>query len=110
MSSARRKVSLSGLSLHSRFSCQPYLTSSDGGDDADFVGRLDRRFLVLQESDVLFVHVNVHETAHAAIFIQQAFLDARKFALQFSNGPTDRIGRYFNQLFVVGQLAQWCWY
>src|SRR5687768_7653919 len=39
------------------------LAAGNGGDDADFVAVFNRRLLILQETDVLFVHVNIHEAS-----------------------------------------------
>ena len=55
----------------------PCLAPGDGRNDADFVAVFERRFLVLEEADVLFVDVNVDEAADVAGFIDQTFLDAR---------------------------------
>ena len=65
------------------------LASGNSGDDADFIPILQRRMLILQETNVFFVHVNIDETAHFAFFIHQAFLDARKLRLQFCDHVAD---------------------
>src|SRR6266496_3500201 len=50
--------------------------AGDGRDDADFVAVFDRRLLIFQETDVLLVHVNVHEPPHRPSLIEQTLLDA----------------------------------
>jgi hypothetical protein len=65
------------------------LTTRDGGDDADFVPVFERRFLVLKEADVFFIHIDVYKAADFAFFIHKTFLDAGKAGLQLSNGLAD---------------------
>src|ERR1039458_176546 len=85
------------------------LTSGNRRDDADFIAVFERRLFVFQEADVLLVHINVHETAHLAFFIHEAFLDAGEARLQFDNRLADGGGVDFDQLLVVGQLAERRW-
>src|SRR5690349_5552897 len=61
------------------------LAPRDRGNDADFIAALERGLLVLQEANVLFVHINIHEAPDFAFFIKKAFLDAWITALQFDN-------------------------
>ena len=68
-----------------------------------------RRLAVFQEADVLLVHIHVHEAAHLAFFIHEPFLDAGEARLQFDNRLADGGGVDFDQLLVVGQLAERRW-
>ena len=82
------------------------LSSGDGGDDADFVAVLERRLAVFEEADVLLVDIDVDEAAHLALVIHEAFLDAGEARLQFDDRLADGGGVDFDQLLVVGQLAE----
>jgi len=85
------------------------LAAGDGGDDADFVAVLERRLAVFEEADVLLVDIDVDEAAHLALVIHEAFLDAGEARLQFDDRLADGGGVDFDQLLVVGQLAERCW-
>lgn len=82
------------------------LAPGDGGDDADLVAVLERGGLVLEEADVFLVHIDVHETADFALLVNQALGDAGEARLQFVDGVADGGGVDFDQLLVVGQLAE----
>src|ERR1017187_2107538 len=86
-----------------------FLAARNRRDDADFVTVFQRRFPVFQEADVFLVHINVHKTAHLALVIHEAFLDAGEARLQFDDRFADGGGVDFDQLLVVGQLAERCW-
>ena len=62
-------------------------------NDADFVPLFQRRILVLQEANVFFVHIDIHEAANFAVFIHQPFLDSGIARLQFGDRFADRAGR-----------------
>ena len=83
-----------------------FLASRDCRDDADFVAVLERRLAVFEEADVLLVDIDVDEAAHLAFFIHEAFLDAGEARLQFDERLADGGGVDFDQLLVVGQLAE----
>jgi hypothetical protein len=83
------------------------LAAGDGGDDTDLVAVFERRLAVLEEADVLLVDIDVDEAAHLAFFIHEAFLDAGEARLQFDDRLADGGGVDFDQLLVVGQLAEW---
>ena len=85
------------------------LTSGDGGNDADFVAIFERRLLVLQKANVFLVHINIHEPAHFAFFIDQTFLDAGIAGLQFDDGGANGGGFDLHNFLVVGQFAQRSW-
>ena len=82
------------------------LTSRNRRDDADFIAVFERRLAVFEEADVLLVDIDVHEAAHLAFFIHEAFLDAGEARLQFDERLADGGGVDFDQLLVVGQLAE----
>jgi len=82
------------------------LAAGDGGDDADFVAVLERRLAVFEEADVLLVDIDVDEAAHLAFFIHETFLDAGEARLQFDDRLADGGGVDFDQILVVGQLAE----
>src|SRR5437867_583098 len=44
-------------------------SAGDSGNDANLIPVLERRLLVLQETDVFFVHIDIDEAAHLAFFI-----------------------------------------
>ena len=82
------------------------LAAGDGGDDADFVAIFERRLAVFEEADVLLVDIDVDEAAHLAFFIHETFLDAGEARLQFDERLADGGGVDFDELLVVGQLAE----
>src|ERR1035438_2328179 len=82
------------------------LAARDGGDDADFVAVFERRLAVLEEADVLLVDIDVHEAADFAFVVHQALGDAGEARLQFDDRLADGGGVDFDQLLVVGQLAE----
>ena len=82
------------------------LASRDRRDDADFVAVFERRLAVFEEADVLLVDIDVDEAAHLAFFIHEAFLDAGEARLQFDERLADGGGVDFDELLVVGQLAE----
>lgn len=82
------------------------LASRNRRDDADLVAVFERRGAVLEEADVFLVHIDVHEAADFAFFVHETFGDAGEARLQFRDGVADGGGVDFNQLLVVGQLAE----
>ena len=82
------------------------LAAGDGGDDADLVAVFERGLAVLEETDVLLVDVDVDEAADLAFFIDEAFLDSGEAGLELVDGLADVGGVDFDQLLVVGQLAE----
>src|SRR5271155_4829104 len=81
-------------------------TSRDRRDDADLITVLERRIAVFEEADVLLVDIDVDEAAHLAFFIHETFLDAGETRLQFDERLADGGGVDFDQLLVIGQLAE----
>src|SRR2546423_886050 len=78
-------------------------------DNADFIAILQLRLLILEEANILFVHIDIDEAAHGPRIIEQAFLDAGIARLQFGESVADGLGIDFDQFFVVRQFAQWSW-
>src|ERR1039457_3613319 len=75
-------------------------------NDADFIAVFKHRLFVFEEADVLLVDIDVDEAAHLALVIHEAFLDAGEARLQFDERLADGGGVDFDQLLVVGQLAE----
>ena len=82
------------------------LASRNRRDDADLVAVFKRRLAVFEEADVLLVDIDVDKAAHLAFFIHEAFLDAGEARLQFDERLADGGGVNFDELLVVGQLAE----
>jgi hypothetical protein len=62
----------------------------------------------LQEADVLFVNIDVDETADGAGFIDEALFDPGVTGLEFDDRAGDVIGVDLDEFFVVGQFAERC--
>src|SRR2546428_655618 len=69
-------------------------TSGNRRDDADFVPVVQLGLLILEEANILFVHVNIDEAPHGARFIQQSFFNAGIADLQFGDGIAELQIRY----------------
>src|SRR5437870_13632824 len=63
----------------------------DRGDDRDLVAILERGLLRLEESDVLFVDVDVDEAPQLARLVDESFLQPGKLALQVFDQALDRV-------------------
>lgn len=85
------------------------LASRNRRNDADFIAVLQRRVLVLQKADVLFVDVNVHKAAHFAFVIDEPFLDAGKLALQFRDRFADGFGIDLHEFLFVREFPKRSW-
>ena len=85
------------------------LASGNRWDDADFIAVFERGGIILQETDILFVDIDVHEAANLAFIVHQAFGNAGKPRLQLLDGRANGGSVDFNQLLVVGQLAERRW-
>ena len=85
------------------------LASRNRRDDADFVAVFEWGFRVLEEADVFLVHVDVHEAADFAFFVHEPLGDAGVAGLQFGDRRANGGGVDFDQLLVVGQLAERRW-
>ena len=97
------------LILHLSFLIGGGLASRDGRDDADFVAVFERGLRALEETDVFLVHIDVHEPADFAFFVHEPLGDAGVAGLQFGDRLANGGGVDFDQLLVVGQLAERRW-
>ena len=75
-------------------------------NDADFVAVLEGGGLVLEEADVLLVHIHVHEAADFALVVEQAVLDAGIFGLHLSDGRADIRGGDGDEFLAAGELTE----
>src|SRR5947207_1948931 len=56
-------------------------SSCNGRNDADFIAVVELGLLVLEETNVLLIHVDINEAADRASVVQQPFLEPRKAGL-----------------------------
>jgi hypothetical protein len=77
--------------------------TSNGGDDADFFAGFDGGFLVLEESDVFAVDVDVDEAADVALSVQKALADAGIFLVEGGEEVADGGALDFDGVEVIGQ-------
>ncbi len=83
-----------------------FLSARNGRDDTDLVTIFQLGLLVLEESNILLVHIDIDEAANGAGLVQQTFLEAGVASLQLRYRLVDRGCVYFNDFFVVRQLSQ----
>src|SRR5258708_22586566 len=82
------------------------LTARNGRDDADFIAVLERGLLVLEKTDVLLVHIDIHEAPDFAALVRQSFLDAGTARLQFRDRRADGGGVDLDNFLVVREFAE----
>jgi hypothetical protein len=82
------------------------LTACNGGDDTDFVTVLEGGLLILEETNVLLIDIDIHETTDGAVFIEESIADAWVTGLQFGESSADVVGIDFDEFLVVGQFAE----
>src|SRR5256885_15394775 len=80
--------------------------AGDRGNDRDLVRVFDRRVQVLQEANVLVVGEDVHEAAHLAVVVADAFLDAGVLRLEARDERPDRAAGRGDLFFALRQLAK----
>src|SRR6185436_19827665 len=80
--------------------------AGDGRDDRDLVGVLDGRLEALEEADVLVVGEDVHELAHLAAVVADAFLEARVLRLEARDQRADGRARGRDLLLALRELAE----
>src|SRR6185503_10264685 len=85
------------------------LATRDRRNDAYFVAVTELGFLILQETDVLLVDVDVYKPANSARLIEQPILNTRIAGLELGNSLAYCRAIDLNEFFVVRQLSQWCW-
>ena len=78
------------------------LPPGNRGNDADFVPIFQRRRLILQKANVLFIDVHVDEAVHLPFLIHQSFLDPRISGLQFGDCVANGGAIHFHNFFVIG--------
>jgi hypothetical protein len=79
---------------------------SDGGNDADFVPILEGGGLVLEEANILAVHVNVQEAAQFAGLVTEASLETGVTAIESVNQAIDAGGVQGDAGLIVGELLK----
>src|SRR5438445_3968505 len=68
-----------------------YVTSSTRyrWNDANLIPIAQRCLLVLEETDIFLIDINIYKPAHLAVVIYQSLLNPRIAGLQFNDGFTD---------------------
>ena len=85
------------------------LSPCNGGNDADLVGFFYRGCLFIQETDVLVIEEDVHETAHVAAFVTDALFQAGMVLFEIGDDFIDVRAGGRDELLLVRQLAQRGW-
>src|SRR5581483_328524 len=80
--------------------------AGDGGDDAHFVGGLQRRLQGIEEADIFAVDVDVHEAPDLALLVADAVLDAGVLLLQAIDGFAERAGIGLDDAGVVRKASE----
>src|SRR5437870_4303261 len=85
-----------------------YVTSSTRyrWNDANLIPIAQRCLLVLEETDIFLIDINIYKPAHLADVIYQSLLNPRIAGLQFNDGFTDGGRLYLDDLLIVRQLSQ----
>src|SRR6266566_2965660 len=82
--------------------------SGDGRNDRHLVALLEHRLLAVEETDVLFVHVDVDEAAKLSALVHQALAQPGELALEIVDygGDAAALGLHFGG--ALGERAQRC--
>jgi len=83
---------------------EPGLSARDGWNDADLIPIFQRSLLILEETDIFLVYVNIDEAANCPILIDQALFYPGIPRLQFSNGISHSFCDDLHYFLIVGQL------
>jgi hypothetical protein len=82
------------------------LASGDGGNDADFVTVFYRRGFFLLEADVFVVNEDIHEAAHVALIVADAFEEAGVGGIEVVEDITNGGAFGGDYFLLIGELAK----
>ena len=80
--------------------------SRESRDDADLVAGFQRRALLLEETDVFFIHVDQHGATYLATIIHNAITYPVEAPVELVDGPCYRIRLHVKQVRAVAITAE----
>src|SRR6266404_7127091 len=75
-------------------------------NDANLIAIAKRGLLILEETDVFLIDINIHKPAHFAVVIDQSLLNPRIAGLQLNDGLADSCRLDLDDLLIIRQLPQ----
>ena len=80
--------------------------SGKGRNDADFIAGFQRRALLLEETDVFFIHVDQHGATYLATIIHNAITYPVEAPVELVDGPRYRVRLHVKQVRAVAITAE----
>ena len=77
-----------------------------GRNDADFIAGFQRRALLLEETDVFFIHVDQHGATYLATIIHNAITYPVEAPVELVDGPRYRVRLHVKQVRAVAITAE----